>query len=98
MSRSIDHKCMVVLSFNDNVFYFCPGEFSAKIVEAVVFFEIEARDEAVHPVVVIREVTVDLVNVVEDGVEVAINASVITSMKAKLTKRRHCEYILTHKS
>lgn len=87
MGSSIDYQCIVIMRFDGYVFHFRPRDVAIEVVEAVVFFEIKARDEAIHKAVVVGEMPVKFVDVVNDRAEVVVDTSTITSRKSKLTKR-----------
>jgi hypothetical protein len=64
---------MIVVCFDRYVFESCAGNIAEEIVGCTVLFEIEAGDEAVYEAVAVGEMTIEFVDIVEDGAEVAVD-------------------------
>ena len=62
------------MRFDGYIFRFRPRDLAIKVVEAGVFFKIEARDEAVHEAMAAGEVTIELIDVMQDWGEIAVDA------------------------
>jgi hypothetical protein len=73
VGAAVDHECVFAVGFDGDAFYFRAGEFAPQVVIMMVLFAIETGNKAIHEAVVVGEVSVEFVEVSEDGAESAIN-------------------------
>lgn len=76
---------MVVGRFNGDVFCFCPGYLATEVVEVIVLLKVEMWDKAIHEVVV-EKVTIQIVNIAENGVTLMVDTSTVASTKTDSRK------------